>query len=259
LNLHQWTQAHPVDFMVLYSSVSAVLGTAGQANYGAANSFMDGFAAYRNTLNQRTLSVNWGAFDGSGMAAELGEMMRSQGVHLLPTEKSLSLMGEFLKHEIERVTVFRADWDRFGGVLSNLMSGELKFHLIDQLASIEGDTTANNEHVAIREELGTLNATDMRVRLQTFFSQQLSDIMGIDPEEIEQDVSLTTLGMDSLMAMELGNKMQTALGIEMPMSIYLQGPTINRLADFVVESQADTAQDGTDATEEAEKITAANS
>ena len=259
LNLHQWTQAHPVDFMVLYSSVSAVLGTAGQANYGAANSFMDGFAAYRNTLNQRTLSVNWGAFDGSGMAAELGEMMRSQGVHLLPTEKSLSLMGEFLKHEIERVTVFRADWDRFGGVLSNLMSGELKFHLIDQLASIEGDTTANNEHVAIREELGTLNATDMRVRLQTFFSQQLSDIMGIDPEEIEQDVSLTTLGMDSLMAMELGNKMQTALGIEMPMSIYLQGPTINRLADFVVESQADTAQDGTDATEEAEKITAAKS
>jgi acyl carrier protein len=186
-------------------------------------------------------------------------MMRSQGVHLLPTEKSLSLMGEFLKHETERVTVFRADWDRFGGVLSNLMSGELKFHLIDQLASIEEDTTSNNAHVAIREELGTLNATDMRVRLQTFFSQQLSDIMGIDPEEIQQDVSLTTLGMDSLMAMELGNKMQTALGIEMPMSIYLQGPTINRLADFVVESHADTVQVGTDATEEAETITAANS
>jgi acyl carrier protein len=77
----------------------------------------------------------------------------------------------------------------------------------------------------------------MRVRLQQFFSQQLSDIMGIDPEEIEPDVSLTTLGMDSLMAMELGNKMQTTLGIEMPMSIYLQGPTINRLADFVVENQ----------------------
>ena len=61
------------------------------------------------------------------------------------------------------------------------------------------------------------------------------------------------------MAMELGNKMQTALGIEMPMSIYLQGPTINRLADFVVESHADTVQVGTDATEEAETITAANS
>ena len=83
-----------------------------------------------------------------------------------------------------------------------------------------------------------MGPADMRVRLQQFFSQQLSDIMGIDPEEIEPDVSLTNLGMDSLMAMELGNKMQTTLGIEMPMSIYLQGPTINRLADFVVEAHA---------------------
>ncbi|MEE2937647.1 MAG: type I polyketide synthase [Planctomycetota bacterium] len=236
-NLHQWTQDNPVDFMVLYSSVSAVLGTAGQANYGAANSFMDGFAAYRNQLNQRTLSINWGAFDGSGMAAELGEMMKSQGVHLLPTDRSLALMGEFLKNNLQQVTVFRADWERFGYVLSNLMSGDLKFELIDQLVAIESQSVGDNEHVTIQEELATLGAPEMRVRLQQFFSQQLSDIMGIDPEEIEPDVSLTTLGMDSLMAMELGNKMQTTLGIEMPMSIYLQGPTINRLADFVVENQ----------------------
>jgi acyl carrier protein len=85
----------------------------------------------------------------------------------------------------------------------------------------------------------------MRVRLQQFFAQQLSDIMGIDPEEIDTAASLTTLGMDSLMAMELGNKMQTALGIEMPMSIYLQGPTIDRLADFVVKSfRGDGQSDG---------------
>ena len=236
-NLHQWTQANPVDFMVLFSSVSAVLGTAGQANYGAANSFMDGFAAYRNQLNLRTLSINWGAFDGSGMASELGEMMKSQGVHLLPTDRSLALMGDFLKRNIQQVTVFRADWDRFGQVLSNLMSGDLKFQLIDQLATIESEGVTDNEHAAIREELATMAASDMRVRLQQYFSQQLSDIMGIDPEDIEPDVSLTSVGMDSLMAMELGNKMQTALGIEMPMSIYLQGPSINRLADFVVESQ----------------------
>ncbi len=70
--------------------------------------------------------------------------------------------------------------------------------------------------------------------------------MGIDPGEIDTAASLTTLGMDSLMAMELGNKMQTALGIEMPMSIYLQGPTIDRLADFVVKSlQRDEETDTT--------------
>jgi acyl transferase domain-containing protein/NAD(P)-dependent dehydrogenase (short-subunit alcohol dehydrogenase family)/acyl carrier protein len=259
-NLHQWTQDNPVDFMVLYSSVSAVLGTAGQANYGAANAFMDGFAAYRNQQGQRTLSINWGAFDGSGMAAELGDMMKSQGVHLLPTDRSLALMGDFLKTQVERVTVFRADWEKFGRVLSGLMSGDLKFHLIDQLANIESENAADNEHVAIREELATLGPADMRVRLQQFFSQQLSDIMGIDPEEIEPDVSLTNLGMDSLMAMELGNKMQTTLGIEMPMSIYLQGPTINRLADFVVEAHAGVeSSEDVSSPEEAEAVSATSS
>ncbi len=237
-NLHGWTEANPVDFMVLYSSVSAVLGTVGQANYGAANSFMDGFAAYRNSLGQPTLSINWGAFDGAGMAAELGDLMRSQGVHLLPTEKCLTLMHDFLKRGIERVTVFRADWERFAGMLDSLMTGELRFRLIDRLADLNqsGAEVADEKTLAITEELASLEPVAMRTRLQQFFAQQLSEIMGIATEEINTDVSLTTLGMDSLMAMELGNKMQTALGIEMPMSIYLQGPTIDRLAEFAVKS-----------------------
>jgi len=237
-NLHSWTQDNPVDFMVLFSSVSAVLGTAGQANYGAANSFMDGFAAYRNSLGQRTLSINWGAFDGSGMAAQLGDMMRSQGVHLLPTQRSLALMGDFLDRGLERVTLFRANWDRFGSVLSSLMSGDLQFKLIDKLADLASGQSdgADEQTLAIKEELASLDAISMRPRLQQYFAQQLSEIMGIAPEEIDTGSSLTTLGMDSLMAMELGNKMQTALGIEMPMSIYLQGPTIDRLVDFVVQT-----------------------
>lgn len=239
-SLHCWTQNNPVDFMVLYSSVSAVLGTAGQANYGAANSIMDGLAAYRNSLGQHTLSINWGAFDGSGMAADLGEMMRSQGVYLLPTERSLALMGDFLDRGIERLTLFRANWDRFGVVLSSLMSGDLQFKLIDKLADLDSGETqiADAQTLAIKEELASLDPIAMRPRLQHYFAEQLSEIMGIAPDEIDTGASLTTLGMDSLMAMELGNKMQTALGIEMPMSIYLQGPTIDRLADYVVQTLA---------------------
>lgn len=201
------------------------------------NVAIDGFAAYRNGLGKRTLSINWGAFDGSGMAAQLGDMMRSQGVYLLPTQRSLALRRDFLEHGIERLIVFRANWDRFGTVLSNLMSGQLQFNLNDKLTDLDGGETptADKQTLAIKEELATLNASEMRLRLQLFLAQQLSDIMGIAPEEIDTRASATTLGMDSLMAMELGNKMQTALGIEMPMSIYLQGSTIDRLADYVVQ------------------------
>ena len=57
----------------------------------------------------------------------------------------------------------------------------------------------------------------------------------MEPEDIDPSETLNTMGLDSLMAIELGNKMQTLLGLELPMSVYLEGPTVSSLADFVGE------------------------
>jgi acyl transferase domain-containing protein/NADPH:quinone reductase-like Zn-dependent oxidoreductase/NAD(P)-dependent dehydrogenase (short-subunit alcohol dehydrogenase family)/acyl carrier protein len=244
LNLNDLEANHPVEFTVYFSSISAVLGTVGQANYGAANAFLDTYAAYRNRKGLKTLSVNWGAFDGAGMAAELGYTMRSQGVYLLPTSQSLGLMKPFLRLELDRIAVFRADWSRFGAVLSSLTSGDLKFRLIEKLADLEsgGVAVIDSASKAILEELASLTADEKKSRLQDYFTQQLSEIMGIDHDQIDTQTTLTALGMDSLMAMELGNKMQSSLAIELPMSIYLQGPTIDRLVQFVITSMGSKPQ-----------------
>lgn len=235
--LDQATEDLDLDFFVLYSSVSSVLGTGGQSNYGAANSFLDAYAEKRRRQGRPIVAINWGAFAGSGMAADLADMMRSQGVEMLPIEESLQLMEPIIRSGESRVAVFRADWDRFGGLLRSMMSGKLKFKLLEVLAkdAIEGNAADGGKSGdTIRDELKDLNEDQKIERLQIFFAEKLSEIMGIDPGEIDPETTLTLLGMDSLMAIELGNKMQTSLQMELPMSVYLEGPTIEKLATFVV-------------------------
>jgi len=239
-NLHRLAEqlGWELDFMILFSSVSAVLGTGGQANYGAANAYLDAFARYRSGLGKPTIAINWGAFDGDGMAQHLADTMRSQGVELLPTRKSLALMGEIIRPEVRsqlrELTVFRADWNRFGGLLNSMMSGDLKYTLIEQLVDqslLQGKGDPSSEHFVA--ELRSLSPDDQRDRLRIFFASQMADIMGTESEDIDVDAPLTALGMDSLMAIELGNKMKTSLQIDLPMSIYLEGPSVSSLANYV--------------------------
>ena len=76
-NLHRATLADPLDVFVLYSSAAALLGASGQANYVAANAFLDALAHHRRAIGRPALSINWGAWDEAGMAARLDDGQRS--------------------------------------------------------------------------------------------------------------------------------------------------------------------------------------
>jgi myxalamid-type polyketide synthase MxaB len=237
IHLDEATKDWDLDFFVLFSSVSSVLGTGGQSNYGAANSFLDTYAEYRRRQGRPMVAINWGEFAGAGMAADLADMMRSQGVEMLPIESSLKLIEPIVQSGQSRIAVFRADWNRFGNLLRSMMSGQLKFKLLETLAgdAIEGSAgESGGGSEAIRDEVADLANDQKKERLQQFFAEKLSEIMGIDPDDIDPETTLTSLGMDSLMAIELGNKMQTSLQMELPMSVYLEGPTIEKLAVYVV-------------------------
>jgi len=248
-NLHSALLRHKLDLFVLFSSVSSILGTAGQCNYGAANAFLDGFAAYRRRTGMTATVINWGAFAGDGMAAAVADDIEGRGMSLLPLQQGIELMDPILAAGVTQVAVFRADWSVLGRLMSGSMSGDLKYRLTEELflASEDSPGQLNDTAVkAIRIEILALKPEDRHQRMSQFLTEQLAEIMGMSPNDIDPAESLNTIGLDSLMAIELGNKMLIQLGIELPMSVYLEGPNVNNLARFVCEKIAQSEHDSSE-------------
>ena len=90
-NLHQLTQNIPLEFFILFSSAASLLGSPGQGHYSAANYFLDAIATYRHQLNLPALSINWGAWDTSGMAVT--KSLAVKGMNFIPVDKGLNIFS----------------------------------------------------------------------------------------------------------------------------------------------------------------------
>ncbi|MBK7661306.1 MAG: SDR family NAD(P)-dependent oxidoreductase, partial [Betaproteobacteria bacterium] len=100
-NLHRQTAGLPLDFFVLFSAGAALLGAPGQGNYAAANSFMDGLAHLRAVRGLPALSVNWGSWSGTGMAAKVDEQHRrrwaAMGLRMIEPVEGVRMLGAMLR------------------------------------------------------------------------------------------------------------------------------------------------------------------
>ena len=103
---------------MLFSSSSFLLGTAGQANYAAANAFLDALAEFRHASHVRlpALSINWGAWADVGMAAQLSQRDQArivqQGISMITPEDGLAILAELLQQEISQVGVLPIEWSK---------------------------------------------------------------------------------------------------------------------------------------------------
>ena len=113
-NLHVLARTRPLDFFVLFSSVASLLGSAGQANYAAANAFLDALAHRRRAEGLRGLAVNWGPWAEVGMAARLGDADRRRlarsGLSPMPADRALDALGRALAANVAQAAILEMDW-----------------------------------------------------------------------------------------------------------------------------------------------------
>lgn len=129
--------ANRLDFFVLFSSVAAVLGAPGQANYAAGNAFMDALAQHRHAHGQPALCINWGPWSETGMAArtQLADRWAAQGIESISPDEGIAVLDSLMSSDETNVGVLHADWDRVGRripafaespLFSDLMNGHAK-------------------------------------------------------------------------------------------------------------------------------------
>lgn len=242
-NLHELTRRADsplagVRQFVLFSSVAAALGSPGQANYAAANAALDALASHRRALGLHATSLGWGpwasdatAAGGAGMAAgETADAVRGKGMDLLAPDKALDLMGRLIPSDAAAVAVFDARWDALSRLLSGRATSTLEGLLLDdaQKATGRGDS-------ALRQRLLSAGADERRDELIAMVRGELARVTSVTPEEIDTSAPLTTIGIDSLMALELKNNLESKLAITLPMGKLLAGPSVASLAEAAAD------------------------
>jgi acyl transferase domain-containing protein len=236
-NLHRLTGDLPLDWFVFFSSASALLGTPSQANYAAANAFLDALAYERRAAGLPALSINWGAWEEVGLAAQQDRpaWLSRLGIEGFSPEKGLAALGRAFQQASPQATVLAMNWARFtaqrpGGTSSAFFSG---------LAQAEpGPAQADRASMAVSTITGQLEAAEPAARPALLAAHVHQTVAGVlryeNPASLSPDQGFFQLGMDSLMAVELKNRLQTSLGRHLRSTLAFDYPSVNLLSRYLL-------------------------
>ena len=239
--LHRLLQDDPLDFFVLFSSAGSLLGQPGQGNYAAANAFLDALAHYRHALGQPALSINWGAWAGEGFADSAGgkrlaARLALLGIAGIASEQALEILGRLLGQRAAQVMAVPVDWKQYrefypegstSPQLAELARGEAEFFRPD------GGTSER------RDALLAADPGERRRLLRTYLSEQVARVLGLSPAKLDTQQPLSHLGMDSLMAVELKNRIAADYKLNIPVVKFLQGFSIDQAVTQMIDELAD--------------------
>jgi acyl transferase domain-containing protein/NADPH:quinone reductase-like Zn-dependent oxidoreductase/NADP-dependent 3-hydroxy acid dehydrogenase YdfG/acyl carrier protein len=234
-NLHILTKELDLDFFVCFSSVSALLGSPGQGNYAAANAFMDALAHHRQALGLPGSSINWGPWADAGMAAALSSREQArwaaQGVQPIPLEPGLQILAKVVQQNLAQVGVVPIDWSKFTAQFPSDI--ELPF-LAEFTNTIESKITP--QVAELRQQLEASAPKQRPILLMNYVRSQIAKVLNLtSTEEIDPKEGFLQLGMDSLMAVELRNRLQSSLGCSVPASLIFDYPTVDALVSYLIQ------------------------
>lgn len=247
-HLHELTADLPLEAFVLYSSVAGLIGTAGQANYAAANTFLDALATSRRAHGRPATSLAWGLWEaGSELSSGLDEvdLRRLERVGVLPlaAEEGLGLFDAALLDDAPVSVLARLD-------LAGLSAGvddppevfEELIHRIDGAASEE-----QTHQTGLAEQLTTLNAAEQAEVVTELVRAQVSRVLGhADDAQVDPRRRFQDLGLDSLAAVELRNQLREATGLRLPATLVFDHPSPADLAIYLQEELVPSATSDTD-------------
>ncbi|MBR8332456.1 SDR family NAD(P)-dependent oxidoreductase [Burkholderia ambifaria] len=246
-NLHQLSRGLDLDAFVLYSSLASLLGSAGQANYAAANGFMDQLARSRRALGLPALSLNWPGWDGVGMAARNARGEPGSGLRRLAPERALGELGRALASGQAQVGIADVDWSVFGrdwrasaAAVPALVEDWFAAH--PQAAPRHALAAAGAVPAEAARELAATVDVDARLEIaRRHLVGIVRRIMALDAARpLAQDKSFHELGLDSLMAIELKRALQEGFAARVPATVMFDYPDIDSLAHWLAGPAQET-------------------
>uniref|UniRef100_UPI002AD1F32E SDR family NAD(P)-dependent oxidoreductase n=1 Tax=Frankia sp. Cas3 TaxID=3073926 RepID=UPI002AD1F32E len=245
-NLHELTRDADLAAFVLYSSIAGLLGAAGQANYAAANAFLDALAWHRRTLGLPALSLAWGLWgEASGMTSHLVEAdlrrMTRSGLLPLSAEDGMALFdaADGVAEPVVVPTRLDAAAVRRGPLGSSPLPRGLT-RPASRRAGVTGDAVDGaggaDGTISLVDRLTPMTEVERRRTLVDLVVFEVAAVLGhADPDAVDRDRAFREIGFDSLTAVELRNRLVSLSGQRLPATLVFDYPTPLELAEFLHE------------------------
>jgi myxalamid-type polyketide synthase MxaE and MxaD len=224
-----------------------MLGQPGQGNYAAGNAFLDALAHHRQAQGQPALSINWGAWAGEGFADSVGgkrltARLALLGISGIEPQQALEILGLLLGQSAAQVIAVPVNWKQYREFYSSGIASPLLSELAREAAEVPRPARLST---ATRDALLAADPADRQRLLQSYLSEQVARALGLSPSKLDPQQPLSDLGLDSLMAVELKNRIAFDLKVNVPVVKFLQGFSVDQAVTQVLEQLAAEATNPT--------------
>ncbi|MBV9639902.1 MAG: SDR family oxidoreductase, partial [Mycobacteriaceae bacterium] len=222
--LHAATAHLDLDWWLTFSSAASLLGSPGQGAYAAANSWLDGLVAHRRSRGLPAVGINWGPWAEVGRAQSFANL----GFSMITPELGLAALQQVLMADRSCTGVFGLDarqwFQSFPAVAESSMFAELH----------DATTIERRGSGKFQAELAAIPAGERPARIASTIAEEIGAVLrSSDP--IDHHEAMASLGLDSLMALELRNRLESRLDITLPAALVWAYPTIADLAGALCE------------------------
>jgi NADPH:quinone reductase-like Zn-dependent oxidoreductase/acyl carrier protein len=244
------------EFVVLFSSGASILGSRGQANYAAANAFLDAFVWELRAQGLRAWSINWGAWSGAGMTASLSDRdrsrTRSHGHHFIEPTDGVAALDQVLTSDAHpQIAVLPIDWPQF---LDREAAGRVR-PIVSRFTgeTPRANTTTATSRPTLADRMGAASPSQRREMLSAHIRETAITVLGLPASyPLDAHQGLRDVGLDSLMAVELKNRLQDSTKQTLPATLAFDYPTVAALTKFlgqllqIDDNERERALDGDD-------------
>ncbi|WP_042375180.1 type I polyketide synthase, partial [Streptacidiphilus neutrinimicus] len=237
VNLDELTRGLDLSAFVMFSSFAGTFGGPGQANYAAANAFLDALAEQRRAAGLPATTMAWGAWAEGGMAVDdvVTERLRRGGVPALAPELAIAAMQHALDHDETFSLVVDILWDRFAPQYTAIRPSTLFAELpeaVKALADAEAEYGEQADSSSLRQRLAAATEGERGRLALDFVRAQVAAVLGYpDLDAVEPARAFRELGFDSLTAVELRNLLAALTGLRLPATLVFDYPNATALAE----------------------------
>ncbi len=225
LNLDRALMEAQPDFVLLYSSVSAVAGQMGQSDYSSANRFLDEFVSYKNSVSPvKYISVNWPYWNEGGMklATPYIDMMRNSGIDGISDHEGMQALETILKSGHQQVIIFKGNEKGCKGFFNDT-------HFDFSTASEQSFLINSKEEKPVKAHMAS---GLLKEEIKGIITSVLSEALGLSPEEIDSTANLEEYGVDSVAIMKVTSELEK-LFPELSIALFFECKSINDIVEKI--------------------------